>query len=72
MLSTGIEVLGLFVYCYDTNEKTNAYKKLNSVMNRIFAEEEDDDKTEESEFPKLRHSPHNQYILLSAFQKKVG
>lgn len=42
MLCTGIEILGLFLYCYDTHEKQAAQKKLNSIFNRIFVPDEDD------------------------------
>jgi hypothetical protein len=39
MLTTGIEVLGIFVYCYDINEKNQNFKKLNHLMCNLFSQD---------------------------------
>lgn len=49
MNCTGIEVLGLFVYCYDSNEKHASLKKLTSIFNRVFPSKEYDDSDSEEE-----------------------
>jgi hypothetical protein len=43
-MTTGIDVIGLFVYCNDSSEKNAAFKKLNVIMNNMFSGEEEDEK----------------------------
>ena len=49
MLTTGIEIVGMFVYCQNSDQKNQGFKKLNSIMNRLFIPDEDDDYLEEEE-----------------------
>jgi hypothetical protein len=44
-----LEVLGLFVYTYDSQEKNGCFKKINSIMNRMFVPEHDDEIEEEED-----------------------
>lgn len=43
MLATGIEIVGLFAYCQNANEKVQSIKKLNSIMTRLFTKDPEDD-----------------------------
>ncbi len=47
MNCTGVEVVGAFIYCYDSNEKNQCFKKLNSIFNRVFPQFEENDSDEE-------------------------
>lgn len=46
MLNTGIEVLGIFVYCYSTDEKNACMKKINTIMSNTFSHDEDEETKE--------------------------
>jgi hypothetical protein len=41
-LTTGLEVLGLFIYCQGVDQKNAALKKLNNLMNCLFLPDNDD------------------------------
>eukprot|EP00347_Sterkiella_histriomuscorum_P006531 403352411 len=63
MLTTGIEILGLFTYSLDNNQKNQSFKKLTSIMTRLFTQDADDTR---------QRKLYDQYVLMSVYQQKVG
>ncbi|CDW91032.1 UNKNOWN [Stylonychia lemnae] len=73
MLTTGIEVVGLFTYSQSSDHKQQSFKKLNSLMTRLFTVDPEDEKEQEaSENLKLKKPLKDQYILMSIYNQKVG
>ena len=75
-MTTGVEVLGLFTYCQSNAERGQAMERLKKVMLHLFtpvdAEEEEDEKSEGGDVAPESRSFHQQYIMMSLYNDRVG
>lgn len=59
MLTTGVEILGLFVYAQSSDQKVQSFKKLNSIMNSLFTPDFEEETKDEPLSNKSKQEFHN-------------
>ena len=74
-MTTGVEVLGLFTYCQSNAERGQSMDRLKKVMLHLFTPvdaEEEDEKSEGADVVPESRSFHQQYIMMSVYNDRVG
>ena len=74
-LTTGIEILGLFIYSQSVDHKNQCSKKIQSLMNLLFTpDEEEVNEDGEIQVKEKHFKPfyHEQYFVVSVYNQKLN
>jgi hypothetical protein len=74
-LTTGIEILGLFIYSQSVDHKNQSSKKIVSLMNLLFTpDEEEVNEDGEIQVKEKHFKPfyHEQYFVVSVYNQKLN